>query len=46
MTSAGLSKWPSTEIARSAASPGVSLMTISATATTGDSRIVSTMAAA
>ena len=38
-TSAGLSQWPSTEIARSAAAPGVSLMTSSPTATTGDSRM-------
>ena len=42
----GLVEWPSTEMARSAAAPGVSLMTDSATATTGDSRMLSTLAVA
>ena len=41
-----MSKWPSTEMARSATGPGVSRMTISATATTGASRMVRTIAVA
>ena len=45
-TRAGLSQCPRIAIARSAAAPGVSRMTCSATATTGDSRIVSTIAVA
>ena len=45
-TSAGLSAVPRIEIARSATAPGASLMTSSATATTGDSRMVSTIAVA
>ena len=39
-----LSWWPRRRIARSTTGPGVSRMTSSATATTGDSRIVITIA--
>ncbi len=45
-TSNGLSSWPTRLMACSATGPGVSRMTSSATATTGDSRMVSTIAAA
>ncbi len=43
-TSTGLSWWPSTEIAFSVTGPGVRRMTSSATATTGESRMVIAMA--
>ncbi len=39
ITNAGLSAWPSSSMAVRATGPGVSRMTRSATATTGDSRI-------
>ena len=44
VTSTGLSLCPRTSMARSATAPGVCWMTSSATATTGDSRILITLA--
>ena len=43
-SSSGLSRAPTSPMKYSASQPGVSLMTSSATATTGDSRIVMAMA--